>query len=166
VFRALFPEGSRAEEANAAFESAYEERVRRGEVTEMPGAAETIGRLRAEGVRVALLTGFSAHTRDRLIEALGWQEIADLLLCPEEAGRGRPFPDMVLRAVLDLGLAEVAEVAVVGDTAADIVSGRRAGASRLVGVRSGADPEARLREAGATDVVDSVVQLPELFGLA
>jgi phosphonatase-like hydrolase len=111
-----------AESANAAFEAAYEDRVEAGDIAEIPGAADVIGALRADGVRVALLTGFSARTRDRVINALGWADIADLLVTPEEAGRGRPYPDMVLHAVLRLGIDDVADVAVVGDTTADVLS--------------------------------------------
>jgi len=163
VFRALFPEAGEADGANAAFEIAYDERVARGEVEPMPGAAEVITDLRDAGVRVALLTGFSARTRDRLVEALGWQEMADLLVCPEEAGRGRPYPDMVLRAVLRLGIDDVAEVAVVGDTAADVISGRRAGSRCVVGVLSGTDTADRLRDAGATHLIGSIADLPEVL---
>jgi phosphonatase-like hydrolase len=163
VFRALFPDGSDAESANAAFEAAYEARVEAGDIAEIPGAASLIGDLRAEGVRVALLTGFSARTRDRVIASLGWGDIADLLVCPEEAGRGRPYPDMILHAVLRLGIDDVADVAVVGDTSADVVSGLRSGASLVVGVLSGFDSEEQLRAAGATHVVNSVTDLPALL---
>jgi phosphoglycolate phosphatase len=163
VFRALFPDGSEAESANEAFEAAYEARVEAGDIAEIPGAVSVIGALRADGVRVALLTGFSARTRDRVVAALGWADIADLLVCPEEAGRGRPYPDMILHAVLRLGIDDVADVAVVGDTAADVISGRRSGASLVVGVLSGFDSEAQLRVAGATDVVMSVADLPSLL---
>jgi phosphoglycolate phosphatase len=164
VFRKLFPDGTDAESANAAFEAAYEERVEAGDISEIPEAARVIGALRADGIRVALLTGFSARTRDLVIEALGWADIADLLVCPEEAGRGRPYPDMILHTVLRLGIDDVADVAVVGDTTADVVSGLRSGASLVVGVLSGFDSEDQLRAAGATDVVGSVADLPALLG--
>jgi phosphonatase-like hydrolase len=163
VFRALFGGESEAQGANAAFEAAYEERVKAGDIAEIPGAASLIGALRADGVRVALLTGFSARTRDLVVAALGWGEIADLLVCPEEAGRGRPYPDMILHSVLRLGIDDVADVAVVGDTAADVVSGLRSGASLVVGVLSGFDSEDQLRAAGATNVVASVADLPALL---
>jgi phosphonatase-like hydrolase len=114
---------------------------------------------------VALLTGFSATTRDRLLAALDWQGIADLSLCPSEAGRGRPYPDLVLTALLRLGAGDVAAVAVAGDTAADMASGRRAGASIVAGVLTGADGEDRLYGAGATHVLASVADLPALLGL-
>jgi phosphoglycolate phosphatase len=165
VFRALFPKEPDAQAANLAFETAYDERVQRGDIEEMPGAVELIGDLRHAGVRVALLTGFSARTRDRIIKALGWGELADLLVSPEDAGRGRPFPDMVLCALMLLGIDDVAQVAVVGDTAADMVSGLRAGASMVAGVLSGADSEDRLRAAGATDILASVTELAPLLAL-
>lgn len=163
VFRALLGDEAGAQRANAAFEVAYGARVDAGAVTPLPGAEDTVRALRAAGVKVALLTGFSAPTRDRLIAALGWRHLADLLVCPSEAGRGRPAPDMVLTAVLRLEVDDVAAVAVAGDTAADMQSGRRAGARLVVGVLTGTDDAARLLEAGATHLLDSIAGLPALL---
>ena len=137
--------------------------MRRGDVAEIAGAKELITDLRANGIRVALLTGFSASTRDILVSALGWEGLADLLVCPADAGRGRPYPDMVLHAVLALQIDDVAAVAVLGDTVADITSGLRSGASIVAGVLTGADNAERLRAAGATHVVRSLLELPALI---
>ena len=163
VFRALLGDEAGARRANAAFEAAYGARVDAGAVVPLPGAEDTVRALRAAGVKVALLTGFSAPTRDRLIAALGWRHLADLLVCPSEAGRGRPAPDMVLTALLRLEVDDVAAVAVAGDTAADMQSGRRAGARFVVGVLTGTDDAARLLEAGATHLLDSIAGLPALL---
>ena len=161
VFRALFGDEESAREANRAFEIAYEAGI--DGVRPIHGAAETIEALRARGVRVALTTGFSARTRDLLLDALGWTSIADLVLSPSDVGRGRPFPDMVLTAVLRLRIDAVQAVAVAGDTSADVTAGVRAGASVVAGVLTGSDNRSRLLEAGATHVVDSVVTLPGLL---
>lgn len=161
VFRTLFDDETRAQEANRAFERAYEAGI--AEVRPVAGAAETIGLLRTSGVRVALTTGFSVRTRDLLLEALGWTDVADLVLSPSDAGRGRPFPDMVLTAVLRLRIDSVQSVAVAGDTTADIAAGIRAGASVVAGVLTGSEDRSRLLEAGATHVLDSVVTLPEVI---
>jgi phosphoglycolate phosphatase len=166
VFRALFGEEDRARAANSAFEEAYDELVRRGEVKPLPGAETTMGALRAAGLKVALTTGFSVRTRQLLIAALGWGGTGDLALSPEDAGRGRPYPDLVLTAVLRLEVTDVRAVAVAGDTAADMLSGRRAGASWVVGVETGADDRRRLLASGATHVVASVAALPALLGLS
>jgi phosphoglycolate phosphatase len=164
VFRALFGDEETAREANRAFEVAYEAGI--NGVRPIPGAAETIGALRARGVRVALTTGFSARTRDLLLDALCWTRTADLVLSPSDAGRGRPFPDMVLTAVLRLRIDAVQAVAVAGDTAADVTAGLRAGASVVAGVLTGTDGRSRLLEAGATHVIDSVVTLPGVIEAA
>ncbi len=163
VFRALLGDEARAREANAAFERAYHDLVAAGRIAPLPGAAEAVGALRSEGRKVALLTGFSAATRDEILETLGWRDLVDLALCPSEAGRGRPYPDMVLAAVLRLEISDVAHVAVAGDTAADIESGLRAGASVCAGVLTGADRRDRLEAAGATHVLASVSELPSVL---
>lgn len=163
VFRALFPDEATAQRANSAFEAAYGRLVDLGGVAPVPGAVEAIAALRAGGRRVALLTGFSPATRDRLIAALGWEQIADLTLAPAEAGRGRPAPDLVLTAALRLRAERVSSVAVAGDTAADIESGLRAGAGVVAGVLTGSDDAERLRRAGASHVLGSVAELPGLL---
>ncbi|SUE16343.1 hydrolase [Rhodococcus gordoniae] len=163
VFRALFGSDERARIANDAFERAYERFVDAGDVTAIPGAEKTITQLREAGVKVALTTGFSRSTQDRLLDALGWRDLADIALTPADAGRGRPYPDMILTALLRTGTDDVREIAVVGDTAGDMLSGLRSGASVVAGTRTGAHDEATLREAGATHVLDSIAALPALI---
>ncbi|WP_194834784.1 phosphonatase-like hydrolase [Nocardia sp. XZ_19_369] len=162
VFRALLGDEERAQEANRAFESAYDALIDEVEITPIPGAAEAISKLRGAGVRVALTTGFSRTTQDRLLNALGWTDIADLTLAPSDAGRGRPYPDMVLTALLRLHADAVDRVAVLGDTTSDIATGLSAGARIVAGTLTGAHDEAQLRAAGATHVVPSVVEFAEL----
>ena len=67
--------------------------------------------------------------------------------------------------MLRLGIDDVAAVAVAGDTAADVISGRRAGASVVAGVLTGSDNAERLNAAGATHVIESVAELPALIGV-
>ncbi|GAA0983239.1 phosphonatase-like hydrolase [Nocardiopsis tropica] len=165
VFRHLTGgDEERAQEANRAFEGAYARLVDQGLCAPLPGAEDTLRRLRAEGRTTALTTGFARDTQDRILRALGWEDIADLTLCPADAGgRGRPHPDMVLTAALRAGVGSVAAVAVVGDTASDIRSGLRAGASVVAGVRTGAHDADTLLDAGATHVLDGVADLPALL---
>ena len=156
VFRHLFAAETQAQAANAAFERAYGDLVAGGSCAALPGAADAIGQLRSAGVRVALTTGFSPTTREAILTALGWADIADIALSPADAGRGRPYPDLALTALLRLRLDDVRTIATVGDTAYDVLAGLRAGASIAAGVLTGAHDEARLRSAGATHVLDSV----------
>jgi phosphoglycolate phosphatase len=153
----------RAEQANAAFEDAFGQAVDRGEVAAIPGAESCLTTLRQADMRLCLTTGFSPITRDRIIAALGWQGMVDLVLSPADAGRGRPWPDMILTAVLRLRIDDVAEVAVVGDTSSDLVAGARAGASLVIGVLSGAHSRADLAQAPHTHLIESVADLPSLL---
>jgi phosphonatase-like hydrolase len=153
----------RAEQANAAFEAAFDQAVDRGEVAALPGSEEVFAALRGGGVRVCLTTGFSPATRDRIIDTLDWTGLVDLALSPADAGRGRPWPDMILTAVLRLRIDDVAEVAVAGDTTSDLVAGTRAGASIVAGVLTGAHSRAELAEAPHTHLLDSVAGLPALL---
>ncbi|MCP1412560.1 HAD family hydrolase [Paenarthrobacter sp. A20] len=162
VFHHLFEEAVVAESANKVFEKAYDHMIDDGGVRAIPGAEDAILWMRESGMQVCLATGFGRHTQNMVLESLGWMGLADLSLCPADAGRGRPYPDMILTAVLALDLDDVREVAVVGDTSSDMLSGVRAGASLVAGVLTGSHSEATLRAAGATVVVDSIKQLPLL----
>jgi phosphoglycolate phosphatase len=160
VFRRILGDERAAARANAAFEEHYAAAVRAGRVAAMDGAVAAIERLRSAGIRVCLLTGFSPATRDAIIDALGWQELADLALSPADAGRGRPFPDLPLTALLRLGGGAVSELAVVGDTPSDIESGLRAGAGLVAGVLTGSSTREQLDAAGTPVVLDSIAGLP------
>ncbi|CAN5760097.1 phosphonatase-like hydrolase [soil metagenome] len=162
VFRALFVDEDRAQQANAAFESAYRNSVDGG-VRPIPGAAEAISQLRDAGVKVVLTTGFSGATQTLLLDALGWTEIADLVLAPGDGVRGRPYPDLVLSALMRTGVDDVAKVAVAGDTTSDVLSGLRAGAPIVAGTLTGAHDEPALRSAGATHVLASIADLPSII---
>ena len=160
VFRRILGGEDAAAQANQVFEEHYTAAVRAGEVGAMPGARETISGLRAAGVQVCLLTGFSPATRDAIVDALGWRPLIDLALSPVDAGRGRPWPDLPLTALLRLGGESVRELAVVGDTPSDVESGLRAGAGLVAGVLSGRAGREELEQAGAPLILDSVTDLP------
>jgi phosphoglycolate phosphatase len=165
VFRRILGSDAAAWQANRDFEQHYAGSVRGGAVVPLPGAAETIMVLRAAGIRICLVTGFAPATRDLLISALGWRPLIDLALSPADAGRGRPWPDLPLTALLRLGGGAVSELLVAGDTASDVESGLRAGAGIVVGVLTGAGSRQELTDAGAPYILDAITGLPALLGL-
>ena len=163
VFRALFGSEDLAQKANAAFESAYDALISGGRATPIPGAEEAVSGLRAAGVKVALTTGFSAATQGKLLAALGWQTLADLTLAPGDGVRSRPYPDLVLTALMRLGADGVGNVAVLGDTTSDIDSALRAGAPIAAGTLTGAHDADMLRAAGATHIVSGPAEFAGLI---
>jgi len=165
VFRHLLGDEARAVHATAAFESAVSQAIDRGRVEPLPGAEHTLARLGRAGIGVCLTTGFSADTQAQLIRSLGWEPLVDLMLAPGPGRRGRPHPDLVLAAVLALGIDDVRATAVVGDTANDLLSGWRAGAGVVAGVLTGAHGRAELAAAPHTHILASVADLPAALGL-
>ncbi len=163
VFRALFGAEEVAQRANAAFESAYEAAIDDGKARAIDGAADAITRLRDAGVKVALTTGFSGTTQEKLLAALGWQSVADLVLAPGDGVRGRPYPDLILTALMRMHADAVVNVAALGDTSNDIDSALRAGCSIAAGTLTGAHDEKQLHGAGATHVVPTVSEFADLI---
>lgn len=162
VFRHLLPEDE-AQALNAAFESAYDELVAEGRSKPVQGAEAAIRELKAQGRSVVLTTGFARRTADGIIASLGWEGLADAVLTPADAGRGRPAPDLNLTALIRTGASAVAALAVVGDTESDARSGVAAGAGLVVGVLTGARSRDGLLAAGADEVLESVAGLPALL---
>lgn len=163
VFRALFDREEIAQHANSVFENAYAQLIAEGRAKPIDGAAQAITRLRDAGVTVALTTGFSGTTQQKLLAALGWQSLADLVLAAGDGVRGRPYPDLILTALMRLGVDGVRNVATLGDTGSDIESALRAGAAVAAGTLTGAHNEHQLRTAGATHVVASVSEFADLI---
>ena len=166
VFRRLFPDVATAAQVNRTFETAYDDLLARHGVAPIPGAEDAILELRTAGLKICLATGFGRHTQNMILESLGWMGLADLSLCPSDAGRGRPYPDIILTAVLALDIEDVRSVLVAGDTTSDVIAGRRAGAGAVVGVLTGAHREAALRLAGADVVLPSMCHLPRWLSAA
>jgi phosphonatase-like hydrolase len=172
VFRHLLGSEEAAQAANTVFEETYGKSVAAGELSPIPGAIGLFAACRAAGIKVCLSTGFSPVTRDAIVAALGWGSLVDLLLSPADAGRGRPWPDLPLTALLRLGGGSVSELAVVGDTPSDVESGLRAGAGLVAGVLTGDSAAAELSAVPAATglpgtplILDSVAELAPHLGL-
>jgi phosphonatase-like hydrolase len=172
VFRHILGAEEAAQAANTVFEETYGKSVAAGELSPIPGAVPLFAACRDAGIKVCLSTGFSPVTRDAIVTALGWGSLVDLFLSPADVGRGRPWPDMPLTALLRLGGGSVSDLAVVGDTPSDVESGLRAGAGLVAGVLTGDSAAAELAAVpaetglpGAPVVLDSVADLAALLGL-
>jgi len=166
VFRRILGEETSAAAANGAFEGHYARIVAAGEIAPLPDAEQTLAALRDAGIKICLATGFSPATRNVVLDALGWPPLIDLALSPADAGRGRPWPDLPLTALLRLRGGAVSELAVAGDTASDVESGLRAGAGVVAGVLTGSGSREELEKAGAPDVLDGIAGLLPLLGLS
>lgn len=164
VFRALFPDApGRAEAATLAFDRSYRLAVDRSGLAPMPGASEALQEMRGSGVRVCFITGLSRGLLGLVLDSIGWWREVDLVLCPEDAPRGYPWPDPMLIAMLRLGVTDVRETAYAGGTESGILCGRRAGAQIVAGILTGGHTRDRLQRAGATHLLGSFAELTEVL---
>ena len=163
VFTELLGDAEKAHQANVAFEESYVQEIAEVGAVPIAGAEDVFKYLRSKGIAVALTTGFSRSTLDRLLIELGWKDLIDLSITPSEAGRGRPHPDMLNMAVEVLGITKPEHVIVLGDTASDMQAAVAFGAGQAIGVLTGAHDEHILHDAGATSVINSVADLKTLI---
>jgi phosphonatase-like hydrolase len=155
----------RAAEVFETFRARLSELYGRG-VREVPGAEELFRKLRARGVRVALDTGFDRATTELLLRALGWDRgLADAVVTGDDVARGRPAPDLILRAMESTGIARTEDVANVGDTVLDLRAAQAAGVAWNIGVLTGAHGRESLEKEPHTQLVDSVADLGALWAL-
>jgi len=154
-----------AEQALQRFEQALRAEYETGEVAEIPGAHTTLDRLKRSGVKLALTTGFDRGLLDLLVNRLEWGILFDLTLASSDATIGRPAPFLIYRAMIDLNIGDVRQVAVMGDTPLDLQSGMNAQAGWVIGVLSGAHGLETLGVTPHTHLLPSVADLPRLFGL-
>lgn len=139
----------------------YEEHV-----TAMPGAEDTFKWCHANGIKVATDTGFHRDVTNAIMKGLQWKErgLIDIAIDVEHTGGvGRPAPFMIYYAMKELGIQNVKEVAKLGDTPADLLSGTNASVAMNIGVLSGANSIEVLGPIAHTHILKSVKDFPDLF---
>ncbi len=124
-----------------------------------PGLHDVLNELEADGCLLGIATGKARRGLDATLamHGLGGRFVT---LQTADVARGKPDPDMVLRAMRETG-ATPASTLVVGDTTYDILMARNAGA-RSVGVAWGYHDPAELLQAGAQTVMRRFAELPQL----
>jgi phosphonatase-like hydrolase len=165
VLATVFPDApdqkGTAERIHKHFRSLLEKAYATAPVTTYPGSEAFLASLRAQGIKIALNTGYDRPTAKMLLGKLGWTagKEYDVLITASDVSRGRPHPDMILLAMEHTGIADPAEVAKVGDSAIDILEGKNAGCGFTAGVTTGAQTANQLWVAEPDAVVDGLSAL-------
>lgn len=163
----FIPEGPerarRAELVYASFREHLTRRYRVEGIEPIDGAEQIFRWLREKGVRVALNTGFDRDITGLLLKALGWEEVADAVVCGDEVRQGRPAPYLIFHAMEATGATDVRGVANVGDTVLDLEAGHNARVRWNVGVLSGAHNRQLLERAPHTHLLQSIAELRDLW---
>jgi phosphonatase-like hydrolase len=126
------------------------------EIAPLPNVEETFETLRAEGIKIALNTGFSRDIANVIVERLGWADKIDMLVASDEVPHGRPFPDMINKMITELQITSPENVAKVGDTEVDINEGINAGCKYVIGITTGAFTREALQPHNPTHIIDDI----------
>jgi beta-phosphoglucomutase family hydrolase len=137
----------------------FHEQLRTHGVRRFTSTVDWLGRLRARGVRTAVVS--ASRNARAVLRAAGVEDLFDVRVDGEEAARlglpGKPDPAMFVEAARRLGV-EPARCLVVEDALAGVQAGARGGFGLVVGVdRSGRADQ--LRAAGADLVVGDLAEL-------
>jgi len=155
----------------------------------IPGALDCVQAFQRAGLRVASSTGYTREMMGPVLTRAAAQGYnPEAVVCAGETPEGRPSPLMIYRTCADLGVWPLSRVIKVDDAEAGVAEGRAAGCFTIGLAASGnglglsledyqALPDlerehrlAPVREAllaaGADRVIDTVADLPALFGLS
>lgn len=157
ILDALIGEQAAAEQGDsirAAEAEAYGELI--GEVEPMAGARDLIKRLKDEGSTVVLASSAKQEEVDHYLDLLDARELVAGWTTSADVEKTKPKPDLVHAALEKAGNDHPAVM--VGDSVWDVKAAKAADIPTLA-VLTGGFSEAELREAGATQVVETIADL-------
>jgi phosphoglycolate phosphatase-like HAD superfamily hydrolase len=126
-----------------------------GEVRPFAAARRLIDTLREDGHAVVLASSAKSDEVDHYLDLLDAREVVDGWTTSADVENTKPDPDLVAAAVDKAG---GGEAVMVGDSTFDCEAARRCGIE-TVALLTGGFSEQELREAGATDVFESLEDL-------
>lgn len=137
-------------------------------VGEKEGVSNTFKVLKERGVKIVVDTGFDRQITDPLLTRLGWKRdmLIDTSVTSDEVEHGRPFPDLIFKAMQLTGVTDVKKVVKVGDTPSDLQEGTNAGCQFVIGITSGAFSRLQLEVEPHTHLVDQVPDVLNILELA
>ena len=89
---------------------------------------ETVAALRAMDIKIGSTTGYTSEMMEAVVPKVAAQGYSpDLYVTPDQVPKGRPYPYMVWKNMMEFGVVDPREVVKIGDTLADIAEGKHAG---------------------------------------
>jgi phosphoglycolate phosphatase len=158
IFQAVLPAAA-AEQALACVDEyrALFDRDVLPALAPIPGAAETVRDL-GQRFRLGVATGRLTDTAERMLAGCGLAGRFGSVLGADAVARPKPYPDLLLAVLDELGGVDPRRAVVVGDSGADVAMAHAAGA-RACAVTWGAQPRSLLLETRPDWCVDTWPEL-------
>jgi phosphoglycolate phosphatase len=122
------------------------------------GIQTFLSQLREHGLHTALATNDERKDTEAILNHLGMESLFDILLCAGEVNQPKPHPETIFAICRQLGI-DPKETVMVGDSVADMMTGKGAGVALTVGVLEGGVTPREELEKVADLVVNSVQDL-------
>lgn len=166
---------TKVETSYTEFKQILEHHYRTQSVQPTEGCLELFTWLKAQGIKIALNTGFYREVTDIILQSLGWDQglnsnymgssesIIQASVTPSEIynNEGRPAPYMIQKAMYKLGVKDPQKVIVIGDTPSDLQAGINANCFWSLGVTNGTNTRQQLENYSNHGLVDSLDRLKE-----
>ncbi|MBI3840631.1 MAG: HAD family hydrolase [Thaumarchaeota archaeon] len=128
-----------------------------------PGTLEILNRLIAKDVRLAVVTNSGRKSAELILSNNGLSDCFEFILTRDDVGSMKPSPEG-LQLAADKLAGPKDSLCYVGDSVQDVTAAKLAGL-KVVSVATGNYTSDNLRGAGADYVIESLRQLPGIFGL-
>lgn len=115
-------------------------------VKPIAGVEEFLLKVKSNGKKVVLNTGYTENIAKQLLSKLNWEKHIhfDDLITADDVSESRPSPEMIRLAMSKFGISDARQVLKAGDSAIDIEEGKNAGCGLTIGVLSGAQSREQL----------------------
>jgi len=120
----------------------------------LPGTLDVVKKIRDLGFMTAILTNNGRSSVDTIMKQIPLAEHFQIIQTRHESPKPKPHPDGILKIATELGVG-LGEVVYIGDALIDGTAATRAGVE-FWGVATGETSAAKLVEAGATHVFESL----------
>ncbi|TXC78786.1 HAD hydrolase-like protein [Luteibaculum oceani] len=129
----------------------------------MPGAEGLFLTLREKGIKIYLTSGFERKTVDILMKRFKWikNNLIDGTIAADEIQQGRPFPDMIQKAMHSENIMDARVVLKVGDHPLDVLEGKNAGCGLNLVFYSGSLSPNELKEGNPDGIIHTLSEIPQ-----
>ncbi|TNE31620.1 MAG: HAD family hydrolase [Bacteroidetes bacterium] len=154
-----------AESIHGEFKENLKEKYQIQSLGSFEGVESMITRLRDNGIKVVLNTGYDTETATSILKKMKWNKGThyDALVAADNVVNGRPAPEMIQLAMEQFGINNPSEVVKVGDSIIDIEEGKNAGCGLTIAVTSGAHNENQLQSVQPDLILKSLANLDEVL---
>ncbi|NRF91684.1 HAD family hydrolase [Paenibacillus frigoriresistens] len=101
----------------------------------LPGVMDFLKQCQDQGIPIGIVTADETAEAEKHMQWMGIRQLFKVIIGNDQVTQGKPFPEMVHKACLELGIAPN-QVALIGDTNSDMQMGKSAGVAFAIGLRS------------------------------